>query len=237
MNELQFIERQREREDRMEDIRFSHFKWMTYTFRFICILFLLSSCIEVLRLSADDHADFQYAYNNPPSHCVKDSTIQTEWSWYTVTSSIAYPFKSMYQTVFEPPVSSDCTAYFRKTNPVLLYFPRIPQAVSNVISNFFLTPFVMFLNKFGDALRDFLDKFNVAERFFGVIILLIGMVLSSVCFVCVMWLLLRQATPQQSQQSLPQINQLTYKENGNVNTPRKRKSARLLKQEHEETKE
>jgi len=230
--EQRFIERQRERDDMMEDIRFSHFKWMTYVFRFLFILFIVSSFIEVLRLSADDHAEFQYAYHNPPKHCFPETKNETSWEWSTITMTISYPFKSLYQMVFEPPMASDCTIYFRKTNPMLLYLPRIPQAISNVISNFFLTPFVMFLDKFGDALRDFLDKFNVAERFFGIIILLAGMVLSSICFICIMWLLLRQPAPQipQIQMIHPPTNQLTYEEK----TPgTSRRSIRLLQKVQE----
>jgi hypothetical protein len=230
MDELTYTQLQRARDDQMASIQFSHFKWMTYTFRFLCMLFFISSCIEVLRLSADDHADFQYAYHNPPLNCLKEQ-VKSTWSWSIITTTIVYPFKSIYQSIFEPPVSSDCIAYFRKTNPMLLYFPRIPQAISNVIANFFLTPFVMFLNKFGDALRDFLDKFNVAERFFGIIILLFGMILSSICFVSIIWIFLRQ-TPQLSQQSKQsqqaQANQLTYKKENEILTPRKRRSNRFL---------
>jgi hypothetical protein len=226
--EFNYIERRREREDQMEAIRFSQFKWMTYVFRFLFILFITSSFIEILRLSADDHAEFQYAYHNTPKHClggiggIGGETNNQSWSWSSITTTISYPFKSLYQVVFEPPVASDCAVFFRKTNPMLLYLPRIPQAISNVISNFFLTPFVMFLDKFGDALRDFLDKFNVAERLFGIIILLAGMILSCICFICVMWLLFRQQPTPQVQMCPPSMNQLTYQEKESVTSERER---------------
>jgi hypothetical protein len=225
-DEQHYIERHRERDDKMDEIRFFHFKWMTRIFQFLFVLLVMSVCVEVLRLSADDHAEFQYAYNNPPEHCFTETTYTETQTWDWLKSKISYPFKSFYKMTFEPPVASDCAVYFRKTNPMLLYLPRIPQAISNAISNFFLTPFVVFLDKFGDALRNFLDKFNVAERFFGIIILLAGMVLSSICFICIIWMLLRQPVPQLKMipSTIPG-NRLTYQEKPVLGT---RRSVRLL---------
>jgi len=220
--QLQLLERQREREDRMQEIRMTHYLWTTYFLRLLGFLFIISCGVEMMRLSADDHAEYLHAYHNPPAHCFPDQPKnESMWEWSTISSTITAPFTSIYKSVFEPPITSDCAAYFRRTNPMLLYMPRIPQALSNVITHFFFTPCFVFLDMFGDALRHFMDKFNVAERMLGIIILVIGMVLFSTVFLLVTWMYIRQ--PVYQPQTIPQ--QLTIQ---TPNQTRPRQSTRLL---------
>jgi hypothetical protein len=160
-------------------------KWAIYATRAFFILFIVSCGIEVLRISADDRAVYVHALDNPPEGCVP--IVSQEWSWSMLHKPISVPVTWLYNTFFEAPIKSDCVEFYRRTNPVLLYLPKFPQAMANVGANFFLAPFIIFLDKFGDALRHFMDKFNVAERIFGVILLVATMLLSTVLFGCMMW--------------------------------------------------
>ena len=170
--------------DKEEILRHQNFIMMVYTIRVFFLFFILSWFIEVIRLSSNDHMDYMTALNNPPDGCL---ITETDQGWYLIYKKMILPIKWLYTTVFEPPIKQDCMDYFRKINPMTLYLPRIPQALGIVAANFFLTPFIIFIDKFGDSLRHFMDKFNIAERLFGVILLLAFMVLSTAMFISIMW--------------------------------------------------
>lgn len=162
--------------------------WCIYTLRICFVLFIVSCGIEIFRIAADDRADYLHALNNPPEGCIPTSMVsETTWSWSSLHKPISVPLTWLYTTLFVPPITNDCSEFYRRTNPMLLYLPKIPQATANVATSFFLTPFIMFLDKFGDALRHFMDKFNVAERIFGVVLLIATMLLSTVLFGFIMW--------------------------------------------------
>jgi len=148
-------------------------KCTMYLFRIFTLLFLVSWTVELVRLSAEDHADYVTMQHHTPSHCISSDTPSGVWSIVT------NPFSWAYTTMMEAPIKNDCMEFFRKTSRVKLYLPRIPQSLSNVVSQLLFSPFEMFLDKLGDALRRFMDKFNVAERVFGVAILLVLMTMFS----------------------------------------------------------
>jgi hypothetical protein len=58
-----------------------------------------------------------------------------------------------------------------------------------------LTPFEVFLDRFGDALRHFMNKFNMAERFIGVIVLLVMTVLMTFGVGCLLWFISKSYGP------------------------------------------
>jgi hypothetical protein len=187
----------------LQQLHSQNIKWFIYATRAFFILFIVSCGIEVLRISADDRAVYVHALDNPPEGCVPIVT-QNHWSWSMLHKPISVPVTWLYNTFFEAPIKSDCVDFYRRTNPMLLYLPKFPQAMANVGANFFLAPFIIFLDKFGDALRHFMDKFNVAERIFGVILLVATMLLSTVMFGCIMWSG-RSMFQSQQIQPLPQI--------------------------------
>lgn len=231
MEDMQLVKRQQEREDRMHDIRMTHYMWSAYILRFLFALFIVSCCVEIMRLSADDQADYLHAYHNPPSHCFPDQQKnESTWEWSTISSTISYPFTALYKSVFEPPITSDCATYFKRTNPMLLYMPRIPQALSNVITHFFFTPCFVFLDMFGDSLRHFMDKFNVAERMFGIVILVISMFLFSAVFTLFVWMYLHQPVYPSHLVTQQPTQQLT---NQTHSRARLRQSSLLLQQKTE----
>jgi hypothetical protein len=169
-------------EERKEVLRTQNFVMIVYSIRIFFYLFILSWTIEVVRLLANDRADYLTAVNHPPEGC-----FPVETSQYSIYKTVTEPVKWLYSTVFEPPIKKDCVDYFRRTNPMLLYLPRFPQALATVAANFFLAPFIVLLDKFGDALRNFMDKFNVAERLFGVILLVVMMCLATAMCMFVVW--------------------------------------------------
>jgi len=97
---------------------------------------------------------------------------KTEWSW----SLLAIPFQWTYKALFVPPASYNCAEYARRMNPIYHYLPRFPQAFANVLTYIIVTPITLFL-----------DKFNVAERFFGVCLLMATMVLGTILMMFVIW--------------------------------------------------
>ena len=161
--------------------------WCIYTLRIFFILFVVSCGIEIFRIAEDDRAYYLHAQNNPPEGCIPSVLVSDTWSWSILHKPISVPLTWLYTTLFVPPITNDCSEFYRRTNPMLLYLPKIPQATANVATSFFLTPFIMFLDKFGDALRHFMDKFNVAERIFGVVLLIATMLLSTILFGFVIW--------------------------------------------------
>jgi hypothetical protein len=171
----------------LQQLQSQNVKWAIYATRAFFILFIVSCGIEVLRISADDRAVYLHAIDNPPEGCVPKVPQTTEWSWSMLHKPISVPATWLYTTFFEAPIKSDCVDFYRRTNPMFLYLPKFPQAMANVAAHFFLAPFIIFLDKFGDALRHFMDKFNVAERIFGVILLVATMLLSTVMFGFMMW--------------------------------------------------
>jgi hypothetical protein len=189
----------------LQQLHSQNVKWVIYATRAFFILFIVSCGIEVLRISSDDRAVYVHALDNPPEGCVPIAP-QNHWSWSILYKPISVPVTWLYNTFFEAPIKSDCVEFYRRTNPMLLYLPKFPQAMANVGANFFLAPFIIFLDKFGDALRHFMDKFNVAERIFGVILLVATMLLSTVMFGCIMWSG-RSMFQSPQIQPLPQIQQ------------------------------
>ena len=171
----------------IQDLQSQNVRWIIYATRAFFILFIVSCGIEVMRISADDRAVYLHALHNPPEGCMPDAPESTAWSWSMLHKPVSVPASWLYTTFFEAPIKSDCVDFYRRTNPMLLYLPKFPQAMANVGANFFLTPFVIFLDKFGDALRHFMDKFNVAERIFGVILLIATMLLATVLFGFIIW--------------------------------------------------
>lgn len=171
----------------VQQLQSQNVKWAIYATRAFFILFIVSCGIEVLRISAEERAIYLHAIDNPPEGCVPKVPQTTEWSWSMLHKPISVPATWLYTTFFEAPIKSDCVDFYRRTNPILLYLPKFPQAMANVATHFFLAPFIIFLDKFGDALRHFMDKFNVAERIFGVILLIATMLLSTVMFGFIMW--------------------------------------------------
>jgi hypothetical protein len=201
---------------RLQQLQTENVRWMIYATRAFFVLFVVSCGIEVLRISADDRAVYLHAIHNPPEGCVPTEPANTNdttgWSWDMLYKPVSIPASWVYTTFFEAPIKSDCVEFYRRTNPMLLYLPKFPQAMANVAANFFLAPFVIFMDKLGDALRHFMDKFNVAERIFGVILLVAVMLLATVMFGFIVWsgrsmvptppshLLLTQNPKQQQQQ-------------------------------------
>ena len=158
-----------------------------YVFRMCIFLFLLAWSVELIRLCCDDHSDYLVLLRQTPQHCISEhSWSVSEWMY----------------TIFEAPIKHDCKEFFRTTHRVKLYLPRIPQSLSNVVSQFLFSPFEMFLDKLGDALRRFMDKFNVAERMFGIIILLIVMVMCSLLLIILVWTYRISSTQIQAPQYL-----------------------------------
>lgn len=150
-------------------------RWFIYGVRMVMVLFVVSWATEIIRISADDYSTYQLILSNPPPHCVSLPTNQTtgQYVWQTVTT----PVQWLYTSVFVPPIKSDCGDFVRRTNPLKLFLPRFPEALATTVAKFAMAPFEVFLDKFGDALRLFMDKFNVAERIMGVIVLLVMIVL------------------------------------------------------------
>ena len=171
----------------LQQLQSQNVKWAIYATRAFFILFIVSCGIEVLRISAEDRAVYLHALDNPPEGCMPKIPQSTEWSWSMLHKPISVPATWLYTTFFEAPIKSDCVDFYRRTNPILLYLPKFPQAMANVAANFFLAPFIIFLDKFGDALRHFMDKFNVAERIFGVVLLVATMLLSTIVFGFIIW--------------------------------------------------
>jgi hypothetical protein len=172
----------------LERLHLQNTLWCIYTVRICFVLFIVSCGIEMFRIAADDRADYFHAVNNPPEGCIPSNMVlETTWSWSSLHKPISVPLTWLYTSFFVPPITNDCSEFYRRTNPMLLYLPKIPQATANVATSFFLTPFIMFLDKFGDALRHFMDKFNVAERIFGVVLLISTMLLSTLAFGFVIW--------------------------------------------------
>ena len=143
--------------------------WM----RGLIILFMVSWTVETARLLLDDQADYLAAVNNPPKGCIDETSESTA--------------TAIYNYLFEAPIKTDCVEFFRRTHPLKLYLPRFPQALANVLTHIILTPFEVFLDRFGDALRHFMNKFNMAERFIGVIVLLVMTVLMTVGVGFLLW--------------------------------------------------
>ncbi len=201
---------------RLQQLQTQNVRWMIYATRAFFVLFVVSCGIEVLRISADDRAVYLHAIHNPPEGCVPTEPANkdtTGWSWDMLYKPVSIPASWVYTTFFEAPIKSDCVEFYRRTNPMLLYLPKFPQAMANVAANFFLAPFVIFMDKLGDALRHFMDKFNVAERIFGVILLVAVMLLATVMFGFIVWsgrsmvpspLLLTQK-PKQLQHQQPRL--------------------------------
>lgn len=156
----------------------------SYMFRTLVVFFVIAWSVEVVRLAADDHADYISSMNNIPVQCLpyEEGTVN---SW-----SLSYPFVWVYTVMFEAPIKTNCQEYFRRTNPIKLYLPRLPQAFANVVSQLILAPYEVFIDKLGDALRRFMDKFNMAERFIGIIILLFMMIIFSMCLTVMFWKLM-----------------------------------------------
>ena len=156
----------------------------SYMFRTLVVFFVIAWSVEVVRLAADDHADYISSMNNIPVQCLPYEE-GTGNSW-----SLSYPFVWAYTFMFEAPIKTNCQEYFRRTNPIKLYLPRLPQAFANVVSQLILAPYEVFIDKLGDALRRFMDKFNMAERFIGIIILLFMMIIFSMCLTVMFWKLM-----------------------------------------------
>lgn len=150
--------------------------------RMFLICFLLSWTVELIRLLADDHADHVSLLHQMPVNCMDHKTEPP-----SVWTTLAMPFSWTYTTLFEAPIKRDCLDYFRRINRVKLYLPRIPQSFANVVSQLILAPFELFLDKFGDALRRFMDKFNVAERLMGVLFLMATLLAMTMIVTCVIW--------------------------------------------------
>jgi hypothetical protein len=142
----------------LQQLHIQHLIWHVYITRALFILFMISWGIEVARLGADDYATYLTAYHNPPDHCFYELKKEKSWfsfSWFN----------------FDAPIKTDCVEFFRRTNQMVLYLPRFPQALSNVITHIFISPLVVFLDLFGNALRHFMDKFNFGERVLGILFL------------------------------------------------------------------
>ena len=175
-----------------------------YVFRMCVSLFLLAWAVELARLSCDDHSDYLVLLQQTPQHCISEKA-----AWSVTTS-----FEWMYTSMWEAPIKNDCKEFFRNTHRIKLYLPRIPQSLANVVSQFLFSPFETFLDKLGDALRRFMDKFNVAERMFGIIILLMFMVMFSLLLIMFVWTY-RISTPQLQIQQ-PHLKYLTRSEEKDV---------------------
>lgn len=160
--------------------------YFIYTVRAFFLLFITSWCVEVMRLYADDRADYLTAYHNPPAGCFPVPEKEWKWDWSMVYTPVTTVYNNFFE-FFEAPIKTNCNEYFRRINPILLYLPRFPQALANVATSFFLTPFVLFMDKFGDSVRHFMDKFNFMERIAGVTLLIVFLLLSMLLFGFMVW--------------------------------------------------
>lgn len=144
-------------------------RWFIYGIRAVFILFLISWSCEVVRIGLEDYRNVQIKMLHPPENC-----IESNKTWL---STLATPFTWTYNTLFVAPIKSDCEEYMRLIHPSQVFLPRFPEALATTLANFILVPFEVFLDKFGDALRRFMDKFSVTERLFGIIVLIVMMII------------------------------------------------------------
>lgn len=135
-------------------------RWSIYFGRGLVVLFIVSWALEVVRIGFEEYTNFQFDVINPPESCTEKNE---SWSMYT-------PFTWVYTNLFIPPNKNDCLEYMRRTR-YKIFLPRFPEAFSTTITHFVLTPFELFLDKFGNALRFFMDKFTLMERGFGILTL------------------------------------------------------------------
>jgi len=145
----------------LQQLHYQHLIWNVYIIRASFILFMISWIIEVARLSADDYATYLASYNNPPDQCFYELNEK----------KLAFSPLTWIYSFYDAPIKTDCVEFFRRTNPIVAYLPRFPQALSNVITHIFISPIVVFLDIFGNALRHFMNKFNWGERILGIFLL------------------------------------------------------------------
>ena len=146
----------------IQDLQEQNVRWSIYFVRSLVFLFIASWMLEVVRIGVDEYNRFQVDLHNPP-----DCLFRNE-SW-----SISI---WLYTNLFEPNAYNDCMEYLRRTR-FKIFLPRFPEAFASTATHFISIPFELFLDKFGNAIRVFMDKFNMIER----ISLLIAS-LFSLCF-------------------------------------------------------
>ena len=74
----------------------------SYIFRTLVVFFVIAWSVEVVRLAADDHADYISSMNNIPAQCLPYEE-GTGNSW-----SLSYPFVWVYTVMFEAPIKTNC---------------------------------------------------------------------------------------------------------------------------------
>jgi hypothetical protein len=156
----------------LEKLQIQNVRWFIYGIRALFVLFLLSWTCEVVRMGLDDYRNVQIKIQNPPENC-----FPAEKTW---AQTIATPFTWTYNALFVPPIKNNCEEYLRLIHPSQVFLPRFPEALATTLTNFILVPFEVFLDKFGDALRRFMDKFSLTERLFGIIVLIVMMIIPTI---------------------------------------------------------
>lgn len=85
---------------------------------------------------------------------------------------------------FTPASDRDCVLYIKEISEM----PFQPvRALMNLLSQIFITPFELIFGSAGKICRQFLDRFNVAEKLFACIFLLILLLIFTLIIVFMIW--------------------------------------------------